>query len=78
MELFLAKARDSGLDTRNLRVYLSELAGYRRYGVIYGDYVSRKEAVRAINLLPEELKKSYPYPRQAIRLKPNSNTKPAN
>lgn len=73
IEQFLARAQNAGADMRLLRVYLSNLAGIDRYGIIYGEYASRKEASRALSLLPAELKKHSPYPRQAIRLRPNSN-----
>lgn len=74
VEWVLAKAIDAKVDKNQLRVYHSEISGISRYGVIYGDYASRKDAVNALNTLPPELKRHRPYPRQAVRLKPNSNT----
>jgi septal ring-binding cell division protein DamX len=74
VEHFIVKVIDTGVDLGQLRVYHSEISGIGRYGVIYGDYASRREAVNALNALPPELKRHRPYPRQTIRLKPNSNT----
>jgi septal ring-binding cell division protein DamX len=57
-----------------VRVYQLNVDNKRRYGVIFGDYASRKDAVNALNALPAELKRFRPYPRQAMWLKPDGNT----
>jgi type II secretory pathway predicted ATPase ExeA len=74
VEMFLVQARNSGVEMALLRVYRLNIGKIDRYGVIYGDYVSRKNAVKALETLPAELKRYRPYPRQAIRLKLDSNT----
>jgi type II secretory pathway predicted ATPase ExeA len=73
VEKFLSKALKSGLDPAQLRAYHYQKGNLNRYGVIYGDYVSRGDAVTMLNTLPVELKRTRPYPRQTIRLKPESN-----
>lgn len=74
VERFIINARHAGLDSKQLRVYLADFGEINRYGVIYGDYASRKDAVKVLNALPAELKRNKPYVRQAIRLMPPSNT----
>ena len=73
VETYLARARNAGLDMDQLRVYHSDTEDISRYGVIYGDFASRQDAVKALNALPTELKRNRPYARQAIRLKPNNS-----
>lgn len=73
VETYLAKARNAGLDMGQLRVYYSNTEDMSRYGVIYGDFASRQDAVKALNALPAELKRNRPYARQAIRLRPNNS-----
>lgn len=75
VETFLAQAKNSGVEMAQLRVYHLNLGKSDRYGVIYGDYVSRKNAVTALETLPAELKLYHPYLRQAIRLRLDSNTR---
>ena len=74
VEMFLVQTRNSGVEMALLRVYRLNLGKTNRYGIVYGDYVSRKNAVRALEALPTELKRYRPYPRQAIRLRLDSNT----
>jgi type II secretory pathway predicted ATPase ExeA len=74
VEMFLVQTRNSGVEMALLRVYRLNLGKTNRYGIVYGDYVSRKNAVRALEALPAELKRYRPYPRQAIRLRLDSNT----
>ncbi len=69
-ERFLVRLADLGVDMSKVRAYHSDLAGTRRYGVIYGDFVSQSEASVALEDLPAELKRHRPYLRQAVRLKP--------
>lgn len=73
VETYLAKARNAGLDMAQLRVYYSDTEDISRYGVIYGDFASRQDAVKALSALPIELKRNRPYARQAVRLKPNNS-----
>lgn len=73
VERFVINARRSGLEPDLVRVYHSSFGEMSRYGVIYGDYASRKDAVKVLNALPAELKRNRPYVRQAIRLRPPSN-----
>lgn len=73
VERFVVNARRAGLDPAQLRVYYSSFSEMSRYGVIYGDYASRKDAVKVLNALPAELKRNRPYVRQTIRLRPPSN-----
>jgi len=74
VEKYLIKARNAGLAKENLRAYHANLGSTSRYGIIYGDYDSRQDAVNALNRLPDELKHTRPYARKAVRLKPNRNT----
>ena len=68
VENFLAHAgRLSG--TPPVRVYVAELNGTRRLGVIYGDYPSRQAASQALAGLPGALKTYGPYPRKVQRLR---------
>lgn len=78
IERFLAQALKSGLDTAPLRVYHYQSKDMSRYGVIYGDYASRPDAVSMLNTLPAEMKRTRPYVRQASQLKPESNSEPTN
>jgi len=74
VEKYLIKAQNAGLAKDNLRAYHATIGQTSRYGIIYGDYVSRQDAVNALNQLPDELKHTRPYARKAIRLKLNHNT----
>ncbi len=74
VEMFLVQTRNSGVEMALLRVYHFSFGKADRYGVIYGDFVSRKLAVKSLETLPDELKRYRPYPRQAIRLRLDSNT----
>lgn len=75
VERFVVNARRYGLNPEQLRVYYSSFGEMSRYGVIYGDYASRSDAVKVLNALPAELKRNRPYVRQAIRLRLPSNNK---
>jgi MSHA biogenesis protein MshM len=55
--------------SENIHVYLSDLSGKMRYGVIYGDYPDRDAALVAIGSLPSWVQSSGPYPRQVKRLR---------
>ncbi len=69
MYTYLHRAKASGIDLENLRIYASSLSGKPRYGVIYGEYPTRAAAKAAITHLPAPLRTSQPYPRQVIRLR---------
>jgi MSHA biogenesis protein MshM len=73
-ELFLARARTLAVELPHLRAYHAKIGTINRYGVVYGDYASRKDAVNALDDLPASLKQNRPYARQAIRLRLNNNS----
>lgn len=73
VEHFIGRAVRAQLDVSALRAYHSDLAGWGRFGVIYGDFATRAEASRALRDLPEEIRRHRPFIRQAIRLKPPRN-----
>lgn len=66
---YLRRAKASGIDLENLRIYASSLSGRPRYGVIYGEYPTRTATLAAIAHLPAPLRTNQPYPRQVIRLR---------
>lgn len=68
VENFLVRA-DRLSDTVPVRVYVAELNGTRRIGVIYGDYPSQQAASQALAKLPDALKTYGPYPRKVQRLR---------
>ncbi|MBS3935969.1 MAG: AAA family ATPase [Sulfuritalea sp.] len=74
IESFLHQIRLAGLEMALVRVYHLEVGDRQRYGVIFGDYDAHRDAVNAINALPAELKRYRPYPRQAIRIKPQGKS----
>ncbi|WP_126446907.1 ExeA family protein [Sulfuricystis multivorans] len=74
VESFLANIRNAGLEMGQVRVYRLTSGDKPRYGILYGDYVSRQEAVNVLNTLPSEVKRYRPYPRQALRLKLEGKT----
>ncbi len=74
VEAFLTQVRNAGLEMAQVRVYYLKVEEKRRYGIIFGDYAARKDAVNSLNNLPAELKRYRPYPRQAIRLKLDGNS----
>lgn len=74
VEAFLTQVRNAGLEMAQVRVYHMGIDNKDRYGIVYGDYAARKDAVTAMDTLPTELKRYRPYPRQAIRLKLDGKT----
>ena len=74
VEAFLVQVRNAGLEMAQVRVYHLNIEKKDRYGIIYGDYVSRKDAVIVLDRLPAEIRRYRPYPRQAIRLKLENST----
>lgn len=75
VENLLQRLREAELDMAQVRVYHSSLSGSARYGVIYGDFVSRRQALNALAELPPDIQARKPYPRQAVRLKATAPTK---
>jgi len=73
VESFLNQVRNAGLEMAQVRVYHLVIDKKDRYGIIFGDYALRKDAVNTLNNLPGELKRYRPYPRQAVRLKLDGN-----
>lgn len=69
VEAFLVRAHNAGVDMDKVRVFHSSLSGTARYGVIYGDYASRQDAVNDLKNLPLALKSHNPYARQVIQLR---------
>ncbi len=69
LEKFLANILQQGVDKEQIRVYRSEVGDTGRYGVIYGDYASRKSAQQALVDLPPVLKPYGPYLRKTSSLK---------
>ena len=69
VEAFLVKVRSAGLEMAQVRVYHLNIDKKDRYGIIFGDFASQKEAANVLNGLPAELKRYRPYVRQAIRLR---------
>jgi len=72
VEQLLRRLSEAGVDMAQVRVYHSSLSGQPRYGVIYGDFASRRAAVRAGAALPADILALRPYARQAVRLKPRA------
>jgi septal ring-binding cell division protein DamX len=69
LEKFLANILQQGVDMEQIRVYRSEVGDTGRYGVIYGDYASRKIAQQVLVDLPPVLKPYGPYLRKTSSLK---------
>lgn len=69
IESFLQEMETAGSDMSKVRVYVSDLSGKLRYGVIYGDYASARTAANDIRNLAPLVREKHPYPRQVIRLK---------
>jgi MSHA biogenesis protein MshM len=69
LEKFLANILQQGVDMEQIRVYRSEVGDAGRYGVIYGDYASRKSAQQVLVDLPPVLKPYGPYLRKTSSLK---------
>lgn len=69
VETVLAGMQGRGVEMVKVRVYHSSLSGTARYGVIYGDYASRNEAVNAVGSLPPTLQIHRPYARQVVQLR---------
>jgi hypothetical protein len=57
-----AAIRQYGTD--QVRVYVTDVKGVRRVGVIYGDYPSRQAAMAAATRMPHSLRGVKPFPRK--------------
>lgn len=68
VESFLREVRAAGLEMAQVRVYHLRINDKDRYGIIFGDYATRQDAVKVLNDLPTELKRHRPYARQVARL----------
>ena len=60
---YLEKLKKLDIDIAQIKIYPTRRNGSILFGVIYGEYDDRKEAVEQIRQLPEELKASRPIPR---------------
>ncbi len=74
VEAFVTRVRAAGLEMAQVRAYQVSIGKKVRYGIIFGDYVGRKDAAHALDTLPAELKLYRPYLRQAIRLRLDAST----
>jgi len=57
------------LEKDQVKVYVADIKGRNRIGVIYGDYPNKEAAQAAIAQLPPAFKSYRPYPRQVLRLR---------
>lgn len=74
VEAFLTRVRAAGLEMAQVRAYQVNTGKRVRFGIIFGDYAFRKDAVKALDTLPAELKIYRPYLRQVSRLKLDGNS----
>lgn len=68
LEAFLQRTLQS-LDPAQLRLYQATVDGRKRYGVIFGEYGTAKEAAAAITKMPEWIRALGVYPRQYSALR---------
>ncbi|MFA7268248.1 MAG: AAA family ATPase [Sterolibacterium sp.] len=57
------------LGAEQLRVYVANVRGVYRVGIIYGEYPSREAALHAIQQLPASIRSLSPFPRMAKHLR---------
>lgn len=69
IDSFLRQAAASGLAMNNLHVYVSDLSGRARFGVIYVDFPTAGLAMATARELPAALRANKPFPRQVSKLK---------
>jgi type II secretory pathway predicted ATPase ExeA len=69
VDAFLQRATSSDVDRGKIHVYLSDLSGHARFGVIYGDYENADVAKAAARQLPAHLRANRPFPRQVSKLR---------
>jgi septal ring-binding cell division protein DamX len=60
---YLEKLKKLDIDIAQIKIYPTRRNGSILFGVIYGEYDDRTEAVEQIRQLPEELKANRPIPR---------------
>ena len=63
IEVFVAEA-EGLVGSEQVHVYVAEVQGNQRVGIIYGDYPSREAALAAAAQLPEALRSLKPFPRK--------------
>jgi type II secretory pathway predicted ATPase ExeA/septal ring-binding cell division protein DamX len=68
VEMYLRRAQKAK-EIDDVRVYVSDVPGSKRIGVIFGDFESRDAANLTLKSLPKTLRTGKPYPRQVIRLR---------
>ena len=68
VEAYLRRASKAN-EIADVRVYVSDVPGSTRIGVIFGDFESRDAAYVALLNLPKTLRTGKPYPRQVVRLR---------
>ena len=78
VEVIIVRLLDAGINHGNLRAYRYQSGDTGRYGLIYGEYDSRKDAQTALDKMPEEIKRLRPYARQVARLRPEGNSSVGN
>ena len=60
---YLDSLVSQNIDVSRFRIYQTSINGSEVFGVIYGEYENRREAIENINKLPEALKAGSPMPR---------------
>lgn len=68
IESFLQKLADD-LPPEQTRAYLGKRDGIPRIGIIYGDFATQADALRALSTLPSSVRDNQPYIRQVNKLK---------
>lgn len=69
IDSFLSNEASSGLNMDNVHVYLSDLSGKARFGVIYADFPTAESAIAASGEFPVALRVRKPFPRQVVKLR---------
>jgi septal ring-binding cell division protein DamX len=69
VDAFLQRATSSDVDMSKMHVFLSDLSGHARFGVIYGDYENADLAKAAARQLPAQLRANRPFPRPVSKLR---------
>ena len=60
---YLERLKSNNIDVSEIRIYQTNINDSVVFGVIFGDYESRREASKGINQLPDALKAREPIPR---------------
>lgn len=69
LKQYLVKIEQRGVNLENIFVYTAPKKDSHVYGVLYGKYSSRQQAIQQLNTLPEILKADKPIPRTVIGIK---------